>query len=577
MKLSQLSSRIDPVIFKRGEDYRDEGYVLSLEEIEPLQYVAEVEGSELYNVVIHLNSKDDVVYIDCDCPYDFGPVCKHAVAVLLEIKEISTSRESIAIGIEDQTISASKSKSDKKQTLAQQLTALDKDELVALLVQFSKDIKEVKQALILRFTDADSKGSLQQYTKIIRTSIKQSSDRSGFVSYRDVYKAVDGAEKVMVKANETLIKNRYLHAFEIYFCIIHEMSALLQYCDDSDGVVGGLIQNALDIMYDAVDELEHIPDQDRLLMFRLLLSEAADPSLHGWSEWQLSLYASASCLITTDAERELWNKQLDHMENYIKQHSSYSSFFSEQAAILRYNVIQTLEGSDQAGNFVEEHLNVTEFRKLAIEDAIKRLDYDKALQLAEEGEQKDAERGYPGLVMKWKKCRYQVYEYTHQVKLQKQLAEEFLLDGEYEYYAYLKELNSKEEWEDVYEDLLNRIESRAEQRWGVEFLYKQILIEENEMSRLLKYIRNHTHLVVDYYTYLVKDYAEETFQLFKDLIMRDAAHAAKRNQYKKVCGIIRHLIKAGGRVEAEGLVMKLKMTYSSRPAFIDELEQLKLH
>jgi hypothetical protein len=52
----------------------------------PDTWTAEVEGSDLYTVEIKLNN-GEIVSWECDCPYDYGDICKHVVAVLLYIRD----------------------------------------------------------------------------------------------------------------------------------------------------------------------------------------------------------------------------------------------------------------------------------------------------------------------------------------------------------------------------------------------------------------------------------------------------------------------------------------------------------
>ncbi|MFD0676996.1 MULTISPECIES: SWIM zinc finger family protein [unclassified Paenibacillus] len=87
MKLEQIENTMDPIILERGEAYRDNGSILSIEEVGPLLYRAKVEGSELYGVEVRMDSRGEVIYTECNCPYDMGPVCKHVAAVLLEIRD----------------------------------------------------------------------------------------------------------------------------------------------------------------------------------------------------------------------------------------------------------------------------------------------------------------------------------------------------------------------------------------------------------------------------------------------------------------------------------------------------------
>lgn len=67
-------------VYKRGENYR--GNVKNLTKRGNC-YTALVQGSELYSVEI-IDNKDEPE-VTCDCPYDGGGICKHLVAVGLEI------------------------------------------------------------------------------------------------------------------------------------------------------------------------------------------------------------------------------------------------------------------------------------------------------------------------------------------------------------------------------------------------------------------------------------------------------------------------------------------------------------
>lgn len=566
MNLSHIDHIIDPIILERGRAYRENGHILSINEIKPLIYYAEVVGSELYDVEIHLGLQDEVIYTLCECPFDQGPICKHAAAVLMEIRDEYFKKEKVQ--------STLKKEPTLKSNIADQLHKLSKDELIKLLVHFSNDIEQVEQALSLKFNNVDNEKGLNQYIKMIRSKVKQSSDRHGFVTYRNVRYAIAGAEKVMEKSEEALECGHYLRAAKISFCIIHEMGDLLQKCDDSDGYVGGLIEESLKIVQSAASEYEYNSYKDGPALFQLLLKEVLHPNLKGWNEWQLSLLESAIYLLTNDAQRDLWNNLIARLESQDENRSSYSTYFIEQAALLRYHVILKLEGDSQALKFLRDHLDITAFRDMAIEEAIKRQQFDKALELAQQGEQKDAIKGLPGLVDKWKKHRYDIYELTHQVESQAILAEEFALSGNYSYYLRFKELYSKNEWVAAYKSFLDKLESNCDRNGGAASLYPRVLIEEKETHRLLKYVQQHKRLLVDYYPHLLDGHAEEVFLLFGQVILEDAMRSTKRSEYRKVCGIIRHLMKAGGEVQARKLIEQLNHTYPHRVALKDELRMI---
>ncbi|MNI02560.1 hypothetical protein D3C73_554420 [compost metagenome] len=47
MKSKEIEDSIDPIILERGEGYRENGLILSIEEVGPRLYRAEVEGTAL--------------------------------------------------------------------------------------------------------------------------------------------------------------------------------------------------------------------------------------------------------------------------------------------------------------------------------------------------------------------------------------------------------------------------------------------------------------------------------------------------------------------------------------------------
>lgn len=87
MYITDVESHIEDKIFARGQQYFDGGLVIDMWEETPNCYQSVVDGSIPYDVEIHLNPKNEVVFHNCDCPYDWGEYCKHEVATLLAIRK----------------------------------------------------------------------------------------------------------------------------------------------------------------------------------------------------------------------------------------------------------------------------------------------------------------------------------------------------------------------------------------------------------------------------------------------------------------------------------------------------------
>ncbi|HEX6384316.1 MAG TPA: SWIM zinc finger family protein, partial [Anaerolineae bacterium] len=69
--------------FSRGQEYYEDGFVLSLMQRGNTLY-AEVQGSQYEPYEVAVTFEDDGIEDTyCTCPYDWGGICKHIVAVLL--------------------------------------------------------------------------------------------------------------------------------------------------------------------------------------------------------------------------------------------------------------------------------------------------------------------------------------------------------------------------------------------------------------------------------------------------------------------------------------------------------------
>jgi uncharacterized Zn finger protein len=85
MNLQTFEQFVEAKIIERGFDYFRNGDVRRVEKVSENEYSAVVFGSEIYTVYVKLNGNEIVEY-ECDCPYDWGDTCKHAVAVFYKLR-----------------------------------------------------------------------------------------------------------------------------------------------------------------------------------------------------------------------------------------------------------------------------------------------------------------------------------------------------------------------------------------------------------------------------------------------------------------------------------------------------------
>ncbi len=85
MKLKSFESDVERKIVERGLNYYRSGDVKKLEKVSENEFSAVVFGSEKYSIYVKING-DAIIEHECDCPYDWGNVCKHEVAVFYAIR-----------------------------------------------------------------------------------------------------------------------------------------------------------------------------------------------------------------------------------------------------------------------------------------------------------------------------------------------------------------------------------------------------------------------------------------------------------------------------------------------------------
>jgi hypothetical protein len=560
MKLSNLSYFIDPVILDRGREYIVGGHVILVEEVGNLFFRAEVQGSKLYEVYVELDEDGSVLSSECDCPYDYGPVCKHQAAVLLKFRDGTTALPN----------SKKSALTSPHKDLKKLLEAESKESLVALILSLMADSDTVKQRVNLHVSNAGRNEVLAECRKLIRSYINNYADNYGFVTWRSVGHAVKGAELAAEKAREAADDANWIGALRINLCILEEMVDMLQKADDSDGTVGGVIEDCLERIHELTMVNDRIQQADREDLFRLLLEASKQPRFDGWPDWQLALLENASHLATTDDLRKKWDEHVSRMISGKRGDTWSDNYFAQRVAVMRYHIIQTYEGEDQAREYLNRHLYFSDFRELAIRNALNSGNYDEVIRLAEEGEAQDQAKDLRGLVKKWKQCRYEAYRRSGELELMRKLGEELVLEGDYSYYKQIKDTYPAAEWPSVYRNMLQKLEKDG---WCGD-IYTRILVEEQETARLLTYVKKQPARIEDFHPYLKQQFPVEVKELFRTHIIARAAQSRTRRQYQDVCRILRILEKAEGKEEAVQIVHTLVAKYPNKPAFRDELMKL---
>ncbi|MGU3443428.1 SWIM zinc finger domain-containing protein [Bacillus cereus] len=550
MNISNFEEYVDDTILQRGYTYFQQGKIGSIQTPSQAAYIIEVFGTARYKVEVDLDSNNFITHTDCNCLYMQGIHCKHQVAAFYAVREYKANKSSYI------------QPSDLRKILLQK----SKEGLVAIICDIVNIYPEIKTQIL--FQHDHSPDNLESCSQVINEYIHAVQHR-GFIDRMDVNYAVQGAELVLEKGQQTATHGNPMKAVNMCIVVLSMMIDLLQECDDSDGIVGGIIEESISAIDHIVcTHIDTMNESTKQQIFHNLLLESAHNRYDGWSEWKFDLL---KICIYFCANQELRRQLESKLEEFIHPNSENSwicEYSASQWEMIQLQLIQLYDESNKEEGFIQQNLQYSEFREKAIIHAFQIYDYEQVIKLCLDGEKQDTNA--PGLVIQWKKYRYKAYENLVDIEKQRKLGLEFVLDNYFEYYEKLKLLYFQSSWLEIREQIISEFETKAHPS----HVYEQILISERLTDKLLSYCKKYPDSILNVYKYLLQDYPTETHKLFITHVQGLAQAARDREMYKKVCEIIQAYQRVADLNVVWEFIEQLKQTYKNSPAFIDELEKI---
>jgi uncharacterized Zn finger protein len=192
-------------ILARGRQYYNDGAVTDLSQEEEDTWIAEVQGTAIYEVQVALN-QDNELLCTCTCPYDYGEHCKHIAAVLYAIEETFPER------VEGKV---SRAKGPKRRT------KLDK----------------LAEAL---------EGTPPEKLRAALLDLAQSQREYGFIDYQGARQAASQLNVLLVQAGRMMDEGLVNRAIALYQAIMEQTIEAYGQADDSSGALGGCIAYAIE-------------------------------------------------------------------------------------------------------------------------------------------------------------------------------------------------------------------------------------------------------------------------------------------------------------------------------------------
>lgn len=571
ISLSEFESVISPVIVSRGKEYFYDEAVKGLKQIKAGQWVASVEGTEVYRARVFLKGKN-VHDHSCSCPYDMGPVCKHVVAVLFAVRE--TLEDAPMKTKKKQKPSAGKSAKSSGETFEETISRISREDLNAMIMDYAGREPDIVDYISARRTIKNSSPNKEEYRQIIQNAVDAVRGRHGFIGYWQASRAVDGAEMVLGKAQEFLERKKPEQALPIYQCVLEEMVPLLQEADDSNGSIGGVIEGAFEGLYKCAEQAGETGFRQELLDY--LLKECGHKRYEGWSDWRWELLRIGGTFVQTPQERKKLFARIDEVEAKHGYKEDWSRYDHERAIGIKMAVIDRLGTPEESEAFLNQHLECTALREHAIGRAIKRKNCALAKKLALDGIAQDKARGLPGLVSQWARNLLDIAEaQKEQPEIKKYALQLFLDSNDFSFYERYKKCFSKTDWPQEAQRIIDAIKHGKDGR-NFSLALPQIYIREERWRDLMDFVKasNCAGTLENFTKYLTPHFPGELAEAYERVIVEKLAPPMGRGNYQYLCRFLRRLQKLGEKDRVKRLVGELSEKYRNRPAMLEELRQV---
>ncbi|TQR21254.1 SWIM zinc finger family protein [Psychrobacillus vulpis] len=557
MNIKKFKDNVDKTILKRGYDYYNEGNIIETYSQRDNQYIFLVKGSDDYEVVVKKDEDGEILYSHCDCPFDFGPVCKHQAAVYFKLFEIFNFKEN----------NGNAEKETKKQPeLKEVLNSLSNEDLIDIILGLTQNDATLKNSLIVKYSKGDGTRELEMCKKLLNSIVIKYRGRAGFISYRETYRFVSEMEELFEKVRGT---DDTLLAIDIAFLVLNEAMKSFQYADDSNGDIGSFVAETIELIEETVFEVDDTDLNLREVIFDKLLEESEKKIFDGWEDYKIGLLHICAEFADVEALRHKLRVKIENMVNK-ESDDRYMEYRNEAMLQLLLQIIEEYGTEKEAEQFINDNINYSSFRELLLSKYMIKKNYSKVIELALKGEKQDSQ--FAGLLSKWKKIRYAAYKELSLKEEQKKLARELLLRGDFDYYQELKILVVEDEKDEFYNGLKQELKTHKGPHGRS--MHLKLIVEENDLDEILDYVKENPRDIEKYADMLVKKFSNEVNEIYKKYIQSAASSSSDRKKYKEVCNILKRYKKIAGKKNQEELIHELSALYKKRTAFVDELSKI---
>jgi hypothetical protein len=440
---------------------------------------------------------------------------------------------------------------------------------VAILLQLTVQDNELLNKLLLHLDEGGAKP--MDFRRLVKDALRSGRGEYGYIDYSGATRAGRKLGDLLNQADRWLSDGDVEKAVGIYEAVIDETVPVMEQADDSNGELGGSLNQAIEGLMDSVARLGKT-GRDELLAY--CLDNAAKTQFRQW-DWGWDLLDIAGESVETPEQRALFTATLADIEADVKRSDSgiYGTFNQERLAMIRVSMIERFEGEAASNAFLRENTHLHALRKLLIQRCIEDGALSEAAEHIEAGIAASHRQRYGGLTNDYRALQVKLMQQKGDKASVISATRALWLDRDDEdSFALLKRTVPTAEWATFVDGLVKDLHGKPEQ---LAWLYA----EENRWQDLLGMIQFPSSYDVGwlpgiYQAELEKRFPDAMAAIYERMLGSMVESATDRGDYKQIAALLRQMTKLGHGARAKALAADIREQYPKRRALLDELRHL---
>ncbi len=573
ISISNFEKQLKGASLTRGKNYYKAGAVLEIEEVEKGIWVADVKGTEVYEVNVTLKKDGTVKDCFCDCPHD-DEFCKHVIAVLYWLGN-------------EKTIAVEEKPKLKSLSINQLLKKITLDELNVFIKNYASKNKDFKLSFEIAFANKDDNYDLvKTYDELIKKVIKKHMQR-GFIHYQNIKPLARELDKILIEIKLLTTEGNLMDAFQISAKLLNQAVHTVADIDDSGGYFG-------DFIFECISQIDHIFEKSPIdlkeKIFEFVSKELQKKIYFDYGDFGLQLFEIFfNASISLSKQEEF----LGYVDAKIdKLSGTYDSYLKADLQKRKIDFLKQIGDDKQAEELTLQNLDIVEIRATEVEKLIQNKEYTNAKQLIIDGIKIAKQKAHSGTESNWEKELLRIAVLEKDVKKVREFTKKFAFESYFnvQYYKQWRSTFKTEEWTEVIEEHIKKtilkIEKDIKNRpyWFSEnnamlASLAPIYVAEGYIDRLWSLIKTAFtfDILLTYHKYIFLAHADELLTLYLRALDKEAEIASNRNSYRTLVLKMKEIAKSNATYK-EAMLKKaefLRTLYIKRPAFLNELMAIK--